>query len=148
MTCSEIFDELKSIASKTGPKGEAYISMSTREQQYQVSASCYPEGITGGKHAIYGYGCDFETALAELREKVAGQLALIHANRIREMALAIMETAFDTGECSDAALRGQGFSQNEIDTLGENALERANAIADGGPYEIVKAASNYADAAE
>lgn len=142
MTPQEIHTELKNIIVCLGPKAEVYLSIdASSPRDCLVRVSCYPNGITG-RHCVAANAETFGQAIDRLRNAVAGEIAQIHENRIREMSLAIMEITFDVGSCSDAALRGKGFAQSEIDTLGEMSITRANSIAGRGPFSITKASTN------
>lgn len=136
MNAHELFIETREIAKAFGPN--AYVSLSVSNQEIAdqcVYAVFYPEGVCGG-HQIYMRAGTFEDALTALREKIATESSLIRANRTREMALKIITTTFETGSCSDAALRGHGFSQSEIDMLGEDATAQANDMSDRRPFAI------------
>lgn len=144
MNALEIRNALKEIAASIGPKAEVHISI---DHGYRytggnfIDAVCYPNGLLGS-HRIDRQGTDFADAINKLRSAVADEITKIRANRTREMAIKIISTTFDIGSCSDAALRGHGFSQSEIDTLGEAATEQANGMADSGPFSIIRRASN------
>jgi len=64
------------------------------------------------------------------------------------MALAIIRITADTGGCSDAALRADGFDDAEIARLGGDAVGTADAVASNGPFSIVAVAQSNAMAAE
>jgi hypothetical protein len=138
MTPVEIKTALADICAE-GSKN-AYISVSiavsgTRDDS-EVVASFYPDDLTGG-HCISARGEGFEEAIARLRVKWDTAKDLADKKIIRKMALAIIEVTGDQGECSDAALRGAGFHQPQIDRIGFLACAEATRLAARGPFSIV-----------
>jgi hypothetical protein len=150
MTPIEIKAAVDEIAAEFGR--DAWVDVDIRNgRRYLVedgivAASCYPHGV-GRDHCIRATSDTFEGVFAALREKIAEDRLKIHAAIIRKMALAIITITADIGECSDAALRGNGFPQSEIDKHGESACAEATRLAAGGPFEIVRLAA-LANAAE
>jgi len=62
---------------------------------------------------------------------------------IREMALDIIQLTYEFGECNEAALRQNGkFSARQIDDYKQLAIDRANTMAERGPFSVVEAASS------
>ncbi len=146
MTPHEIKTELDAIAKVAGPKSFVNLSIGTSYNKSGefVSAVCYFDADM--RHSIRVYANSFTGALAALRAEMDTELSKAHAATIRKMALAIMTITADVGACSDAALRGEGFSQSEIDMHGDKACEEATRIGSGGPFQIVRA--DIANAAE
>lgn len=138
MTPVEIRDALVEIATECGPKGYASVSISVSPYRGdpEVSATLYPEDIVG-RHCISVKGETFSEAIANLRSAWDDKRNLADKNTIRKMALAIIEITGDQGECSDAALRGAGFYQPQIDRMGAMACEEATRLAAGGPFQII-----------
>jgi hypothetical protein len=138
MSPAEIQTALRGIHAE-GSKN-AYISVSIALTSYrdgsEVSASFYPDDICGGHH-ISAKGESFEEAIKALRAAWDEAKVLADKNTIRQMALAIIEISTDQGECSDAALRGAGFLQAQVDRIGSAACEEATRLAAGGPFSIV-----------
>lgn len=144
--------EIKAALAEIQAEGSknAYISVSIAisgsRDGSEVMASFYPDDLTGGHH-ISAKGEGFEEAIARLREKWDTAKALADKNTIRKMALAIIEITGDQGECSDAALRGAGFHQPQIDRIGSLACAEATRLAAGGPFLIVTTVGANAEAA-
>lgn len=147
MTPVEIKAALAAIASEAGPKAwiDACINPDRADARL-VSAAMYPTGIVE-RHVIVGYGADFAEAIADLREKWVADFAKAEAALVRRMALAIIEITGDQGKCSDAALRGAGFGQSQIDRIGSLACADATRLAAGGPFSIVSTIGANAEAA-
>jgi hypothetical protein len=138
MNPSEIRDALAEIRAEGS--ADAYISLSIsisgHSSGHEISASFYPDDIIG-KHKVHAKGESFEAAIKNLREKWDEAKGLADRNVVRKMALAIIEITTDHGECSDAALRGAGFYQGQVDRMGTLACEEATRLAAGGPFAIV-----------
>lgn len=148
MTPVEIRDALAEIANEAGPQAYASLSVATdRSESQPVYVSLYPEGITG-RHCVSAHADSFANALAGLRAKWDEARALADKNSIRKMALAIIEITTDQGGCSDTALRGAGFFQQQIDRIGKPACEEATRLAAGGPFCIVATLGANSIAAE
>lgn len=149
MTPPEIQAALAEIRAE-GSKN-AYISLSISLSSHnigaEVSASFYPDDIIG-QHKVHAKGDSFEEAIKNLRAKWDEEKSLANRNAIRKMALAIIEITTDRGECSDAALRGAGFFQSQIDRIGPLACEEATRLAAGGPFSILATTGTNAIAAE
>lgn len=60
----------------------------------------------------------------------------LNAEKIRRMALAVIEVTADKGECLPADLRARSFSDAEIKSFGTLACEEAQRLADAGPFSI------------
>lgn len=148
MTPVEIKTALADIRAE-GSKN-AYISVSVAisasRDGSEVSASFYPDDLTGGHH-IGARGESFEEAISKLRAEWDAAKGLADKNTIRKMALAIIEITSDQNECSDAALRGAGFHQPQIDRIGSLACAEATRLAAGGPFSIVSTVGANAEAA-
>jgi hypothetical protein len=86
---------------------------------------------------IYVTGADFEESIEKLRGIVNERLVEIHRQERRKMALLIMQKTLEFGVCTDAALRGEGFCQEQIDLLGQEACAEAESLAAGGPFFIM-----------
>lgn len=138
MTPVEIRDALAAIAAECGPKGYASVSItvSPYRKGSTVTATLYPEDVVG-RHHVNAEGQTFAEAIANLRAAWEAARNLADKNTIRKMALAIIEITGDQGACSDAALRGAGFYQPQIDRMGAMACEEATRLAAGGPFQII-----------
>jgi len=136
MTPTEIKAALKAIAVDAGPKAYASIDISA-DSRATISAGLYPEGITGHSMCIRVEADDFSEVIDKLNRAWEARRDLQDKQTIRKMALSVIEISTDHGECSDAALRGAGFSQRQIDAMGATACSEATRLAAGGPFSIV-----------
>lgn len=145
MTPVEAQRALAEIAAEAGPKSYASIVMSSDRGK-----AIYITLAIGGlleKHRISAQADTFEEAIDLLRKGWDDAKHLADKNTIRKMALAIIEITSDQGECSDAALRGAGFHQPQIDRIGSLSCAEATRLAAGGPFSIVSTVGANAEAA-
>lgn len=141
-----IRDELAEIASEAGPNAWIDASINPgRPEATLVSATLYPSGLAE-RHVIHGRGICFASAIADLRMKWEADRIRIDRNLVRRIALSVIEITADQGECTDAALRGAGFSQAQIARLGGLACEEASRLAAGGPFSIITSGGANTDA--
>jgi hypothetical protein len=149
MTPSEIQAVLAEIAAEAGPKAHASIDVAVSDIRTHLVTACFwPEGVTGRGHSIHTGGSTFAEALKKLREEWDAAKALADNNTLRKMALAVIEISTDIGACTDASLRGRGFSQQQVTRLGKSACEEATRLAAGGPFSILATTGTNAIAAE
>lgn len=146
MTPTEIRDALKRIAADAGPKAWANVSVGN-DMRAGVSACLYPDGITSSSMSVSVHSEGFSEAIEKLELAWAAKRDLQNTQTTRKMALSIIEISTDQGECSDAALRGAGFSQRQIDAMGQTACAEATRLAAGGPFSIVSTVGANAEAA-
>lgn len=140
MTEIEIRDALREIAEDAGPKAwvDACINPAYAGNGF-VHATLYPNGISGaGDHRISVDAATFAEAVDKLGRAWEARKMLADKQTIRKMALTIIEISTDQGRCSDAALRGAGFSQHQVNAMGALACEEATRLAAGGPFSIVR----------
>lgn len=135
MEIDEIQSALKAIASEIGPRAIVNISISASGDHYGF---CYPRGH-GKDDYFMATGKTFADIIEGVRAKWAERAALASEQTIRDMALAIVRITYDTGSCSDAQLRGDGFDASDILRFGDQAVTRANEMADKGPFSITVA---------
>jgi hypothetical protein len=145
MSPAEIKAALKALAADAGPKAYASVDISA-ETVAVVSACLYPNGITNSS-AVRVEATGFAEAVEKLTRAWEARRDLNDKHTIRKMALSIIEVTTDQGECSDAALRGCGFSQRQIDAMGDAACSEATRLATGGPFSIVPTTGANAKAA-
>ena len=103
-----------------------------------VSFSIWPDGIGGRRSSIFaGHAETWPEAIASLEAKWAEVEEAHNETLVQAMAEAVMHLTFQHGQCTEGSLRAT-FSQSDIDRFGAAASARANAVADRGPFEIVK----------
>lgn len=137
-TPAQIKNSLAAIVKEAGPRAYADVTVSVSDYPTaMVSAVLYPEGVGGRVHSIRVSGESFSEALTKLRAAWDAGKDKAQAILLRKMALAVIEISTDIGACTDAALRGRDFSQDQIDRFGALACEEATRLAAGGPFSIV-----------
>jgi hypothetical protein len=110
--------------------------ISVRITETCYNASFYERGIMNS-NGIHAYGCASAcAALDMLDEKFVSERNKRKAARTLSMAEAVMRVTYRLGECTDAALRGEGFDQYEIDAYGPDAVEQANDTGKMAPFAI------------
>ena len=148
MTPKEIKEAVTALAQEIGP--QAHISLDIKNGQVRpdelVMGYCRPLDWDKDSAIILVYAPDYLGALNSIRAEWNKIKDDVTATAVRKLALAIIEATEDIGECSDAALRGRGFAQADIDRYGKDACEAADKMASNGPFGITR--SYGANAAE
>lgn len=138
MTLAEFRKGYLALAREIGPRAEIYPSFN--DSGPILGASVYPLGITSGRRDIEFrvHGETLSELLNALTVKWAEHSETYKRRTIRKMALAIIRTTADLGECTDAALRNCGdFDPGQIALFGQQACADANDIAGRGPFSII-----------
>ena len=118
----------------TSSRRHSYLSISVDGGSVRVSASLDPEGVSRGT-SLYCTGATLAEAMRGLREKARLIQADAEREAIRNMAILIMRSHADHGECRPEHLRVD-FDQRAIDRLGARACAEAERIAGSGPFTI------------
>lgn len=139
----EMQEAIRLIRAEGGPKCEAFFNLSGQS----LGVSIYPKGILDHE-TICKSSTDWREALAAARAEFASR-AQMHAEQTTQaLASAIIRITFETGACSDAQLRGADFDAADVARFGQLAVERANAMADKGPFVLtITPAANDAETA-
>lgn len=139
MTPIEAVSLFNKLAKEIGHKADLFVTLG-REHEKALMLSCYPNGI--GRDALFRVDADdFETLFSIAQEKWAELSQVQRQRSIRKMALEIIRITAEMGECSDAALRAEHFSAEDLARYGADAVADANEIANNGPFTIVSGAS-------
>lgn len=149
MTPAEAKAGFSAFAQEIGGEATVFVHLPTSlwGTQLALKASVYPRGMS--KPSAFTLESDsFAELLEATRAKWATYSELDATRRIREMALAIIRITADLGACTDAALRQDRFSAEEVTRYGERACADANEIAGKGPFSIATlGGANQAEAA-
>jgi hypothetical protein len=139
MTPTEIRERLNILAQRVGPRAEITCHMTVRSIYSEgVSFMVWPDGVGGkGNTVSGGSALEWADAMLNVETKWAQVEEAHNETLIQRMAEKIMQLTFQHGTCTEGALRID-FGQPEIDRFGEAAASRANAVADKGPFSIVK----------
>lgn len=104
----------------------------------KATLSIYPNGITGGRD-VRGHvdGATWPEAFAAARAWIATHATVHRDNRIRAMALAIIDLTDQFGRCDRAMLTRREFTGAEIDDLKDAACVRASEMSANSPFEVL-----------
>ena len=148
-TIEEMHADIVALKDEIDGKADVYFTVCASGGPH---ISVYPNGLgLSGSIRFFREGFDFDDLLAKARAWWVEKSEKVHAETVRRMALAIMETHLDRGDCDDASLRAKGFTQQQIDQFGTTACAEAEKLADSGPFSIRKSAlgnAPYSAAAE
>lgn len=100
--------------------------------------SIYPAGITGrgDEPRTHIKAAAWPEAFALARAWIANHTTVHRDNRIRAMALAIIDLTDQHGRCDRAMLRRREFSDAEIDTIKDAACQRASEMSANAPFAV------------
>ena len=149
MEPTEIVQAIEAFTKSTGGKARSvyvgFTSSRYRTDQKPVHASVHADRPTDSP--LYSSHRREESVLrveattwAELFEllpiKWQERQAELDAELVHKMGLAIISLTEKFGECLDAALRGEGFSDEEVTEFGPRACDKAGKMASNGPFKI------------
>lgn len=137
MTPQEARAEFRAIETDIGTKADIYVSLNRKlDGGPNFKAHVYIDGITGKAGQFNAQADDLAGLVAATKDAWAGRQERHAAEQVRKMALAIIRLTYDQGECTDAAIRADGFTDQDLRRYGGEAVERANEMADRGPFAI------------
>lgn len=142
MELAQVIEELKNLKADIGE--ECYLSASLNidmgwRSEEPVYLNIYPMGIIGTVPSFNVFADTWENLVAAAKAEWQTRCAEFNKKTVREMALAIIRITAELGHCTDAALRGAKFSNNQIKQFSQAATEDANQIASNGPFSIIAA---------
>lgn len=137
MTPQEVKAICLKMAKEIGPRGKVWCRINMENEDGTIEFTVYdnwPMGETKLKVSAE----DFATGVANLKAKWSAYQDQYRRDRVKKMALKIIEITALHGECTDAALRGcWEFDDRQITAFGADACEEANRMAANGPFSIV-----------
>jgi hypothetical protein len=139
MTATEVTAELNALREEIGPRAylSLHVSVGEHSGDKPIYAAIDAQGIRQGGPTFSVQGYDFAQVLAALRTGWA-EFQDEHCRRMTaDMALEIIRLTDVHGACTDAALRGDRFTVDEVARWGAAACAKANEMAGRGPFEIV-----------
>jgi len=92
--------------------------------------------VTGGSINQAFYAPTWPEAFTLARQWIATHATVHRDNRIRAMALAIIDLTDQFGRCDRAMLTRREFSGAEIDALKDAACVRAGELAGNAPFSV------------
>ena len=129
----------KEQAARIGPRAQITVLVASEYSQPRLSGWCYPHFARGSNDSIHYTGpatCDIYAFVDNLVTQSLAKKADMQAAEVRRLAHAIMDCMQQFDECTPTRLRGMDFDQETIDTLGTEACELAQQLADASPYVI------------
>lgn len=141
MTPKEAKLAFDAFTTEIGPNADVFVSLNTGNRpEVAMTASVYPSGIS--KNSDFNFSVraeEFEPLLDAARAKWAQHKELHGKQVTKKIALAVIAITREFGACTEAALRGSGFTAHDIKAYGADAVTEANAMADAGPFSIAPA---------
>jgi hypothetical protein len=134
----QIQAELRKLKSTMGPRADVYCGVEANYSK-PLSLSAYPSGLCNGT-ALRVEAHDWPELFILANEKWAERNAEFHARMVTEIALQIIRLTAEFGECTEAALRGDKYSQEDLLRWGTEASAKANEMASNGPFSIIPSA--------
>jgi hypothetical protein len=142
MEAKELSQALSELRRAIGPEAELYCSVDDERNGVMRGGCVYlsirPYGILK-EPSIGIYADTFEDVLVKARATWQQHMAAFTADKIKKMALAVIRLTFEHGECTDKALRKEGFAYEDIKVHGAAAVEQANTMAGNRPFKIITA---------
>lgn len=118
---------------------DCYVQVGVKRDRYMSSprphASIFPENVLHS--GCHGYGATLDEALDEALKKARAKEDCDSPETVRKMALAIIDKADGTGNCDTSALAASGFRSRQIVAMGPRAVEEANRLSGGRPFQLV-----------
>lgn len=143
MDLSQAVEQFRAIKKEIGAEAlvsaQINVDMTWRDDR-PVFASVYPDGVCGNTPYFYVFANDWDELISNLRSEWRDRQVEFHKKTVREMALAIIRITAELGACTDAALRGAKFTNEQIERLSAAAVEDADRIAGNGPFSVIAAA--------
>lgn len=130
---------IKEQAARIGPRAQITVLTASEYCTPHLSGWCYPRLTPGNIDTVHYNGpetCDIYAFVDNIVARCLAQKADMQAAEVRRLAHAIMDCMQQFDECTPTRLRGMDFDQETIDTLGTEACELAQQLADASPYVI------------
>ena len=138
----EIKTAVKALREEIGPK--CCVSFNIKASSYMygedderaIQVFCQPRGGGSGNPSFLLYVDTWQEAFDGVRQEWAKISADVARETIRQMALAIIRITADLGACTDAALRADSFTEEDLEIYGADACNMADEMASNGPFSI------------
>lgn len=134
LTPAEVVEETRRLREKIG--GDVYVSTMIGGSKTPALVCVYPHGLTVDRARFEVSADRWDRAFALAFDKWDEMRGEFMERRTTEMAVEIIKATHLQGACSDAALRAAGFTQAEIDEMGNVACVEANKMGESGPFTI------------
>lgn len=134
MSAADARIAFREFAAEVGSKAEVSVHLNRTYGAMPLTASLYLNGLCSDRE-LSVEGASFSDCLSRLRAAWALRKEQCRRDTITRMALVIIRATDESGACTEAALRLQ-FGRLEVESLGEEACARADAMAGRGPFRI------------
>ncbi|MBL4753620.1 MAG: hypothetical protein JKY52_08530 [Flavobacteriales bacterium] len=147
-TLQEIHEAIETMkATGTGDgyskNGNGYIYTKLSDGIPLAEVHFHPFGVCGTPDLrITATAPTFKEACEDCTRQWLAHKTTHELDRVKDMALKIIELTFRNNECCESALRGEGFTHDEVKKLGSRASTMAGDMADGAPFIILTSNSN------
>lgn len=144
MTPKEAQAKLIELRRAVGPQGRVSVTLNDcrwARDEPALSGSIYASWPGDTKPCVDCNADDFEPLLERMAAGWEQHKLGAQAARIKTMALALIRITDEAGACTEAALRMAGFDAAEIAALGDEAIAKADAMAQRGPFRIERSAN-------
>ena len=136
MTAADIVAHERNLTRLVAPNGHASIvAMPWGEKPAYVSIS--PHGVCESEGKQTFEAATWPDAINAAYAWLANRPMVARAERVRKMALAIIDIKDQDGSVKEWRLRARDFTAAEIADLGAEACARAGELCLGAPFEIV-----------
>lgn len=133
MTAADLSTHEKALRAALGARGDVYVSAVAGG----ASVALYPGGIcSSSRDSKHFRAPTWPEAFAAARAWIATHATVHRDNRIRAMALAIIDLTDQHGRCDRAMLTRREFSGAEVDDLRDAACQRAGELAGNAPFRV------------
>lgn len=140
MTPKEIQAALIAFKATVGERADVSAVVTDRASQQPLNLTVWPAGLCHSQDCRFTIDADdWQELLDAAAAKWAEHKEIHRAQITKKMALAIIATTSAFGTCSAAALRGNGFSGEDVIAYGAEACTEANKMAESGPFTIAPA---------
>lgn len=132
MTARDIGQHALVLREMLGGKAEVFASADLSGAALQV----YPDGLLNSRTGNFIREATWPEAFAAARAWIATHATVHRDNRIRAMALAIIDLTDQHGSCTRAMLTRREFSGAEVDDLKGAACQRASEMSANAPFSV------------
>lgn len=139
MTPKEYRAAIKEFTRQIDGRRPCVTTYINRDGEFVMDASVYTDWPMS-ERVFEVEANDFDELLILLKDKWESYKETNRTRTIRKMALAIIRITAELGECTDAALRADVFSAEEVARYASDACADADKIASNGPFSVTRAA--------
>lgn len=134
MTAKDLWAHEKALRAALDARADVYVSVVA---EGKASVAIYPSGIcSSDRDAKHFRAPNWPEAFGAAHAWIATHATVHRDNRIRAMALAIIDVTDQHGRCDRAMLLRRDFSGAEVDALKDAACQRASEMSANSPFSV------------